>query len=153
MLLLVAGPSQPASAARLSAARRSGCVAITTVLIYWGAMAIANAFPELQRELDFIPLGVDNPKVLTREQIAHYNEFGYVAPISVFSENEIAEIRAYFDELLPRAMEAGWGQYVSSRVAVQGCSHPSLSILCALYCWQTSVEMGSLVVAGAHELA
>lgn len=78
-------------------------------------MAIENAFPELERELDFIPLGVDKPKVLTRAQIEHYNEFGYVAPISVFSEAEVAEIRAYFDDLLPRAMHAGWGQYVRSR--------------------------------------
>lgn len=77
-------------------------------------MAVENAFPQLERELDFIPLGVDTPKVLTRAQIEHYNEFGYVAPISVFSEDEMAEIRAYFDDLLPRAMDAGWGQYVSS---------------------------------------
>jgi non-heme Fe2+,alpha-ketoglutarate-dependent halogenase len=77
------------------------------------AAAIENAFPELERELDFIPLGVPNPKVLTQAQIDHYNEFGYVAPIDVFSEEEVAVFRHYFDDLLPRAMDAGWGQYVS----------------------------------------
>jgi hypothetical protein len=83
---------------------------------------IENAFPELERELDFIPLGVDNPKVLTQEQIHHYNEFGYVAPLSVFNDDEMAAVRAYFDELLPRAMDAGWGQYVSSRTPRASCA-------------------------------
>ena len=78
---------------------------------------IENAFPELERELDFIPLGVDQPKILTQEQIQQYNEFGYVAPLTVFNDDEIAEIRGYFDELLPQAMAAGWGQYVSSHAA------------------------------------
>ena len=48
------------------------------------AAPIANAFPELDRELDFIPLGVAHPKVLTQEQITSYNERGFVAPIRVF---------------------------------------------------------------------
>ena len=79
------------------------------------AATIEDAFPDLERELDFIPLGVDTPQVLTHEQIQHYNEFGYVAPLAVFNDDEMAAIRAYFDKLLPRAIDAGWGQYVSSR--------------------------------------
>ena len=70
-----------------------------------------NAFPELQRDLRFIPLGVDDPQVLTPEQIRRYNDRGHLFPIDIFSPGEIAEIRAYIDDLLPRAMAAGWGNY------------------------------------------
>lgn len=70
-----------------------------------------NAYPDLDRDLRFFPLGVDEPRLLTPEQIRHYNEMGYVAPIDVFDAGEIAEIRGYFDELLPKAMAAGWNNY------------------------------------------
>ena len=70
-----------------------------------------DAFPELQRDLRFFPLGVDQPSLLTTEQIEQYNERGYVFPIDIFSQSEIASIRGYFDELLPKALEAGWNSY------------------------------------------
>ena len=61
------------------------------------------------------PSPVQTRQWFTQEQIQQYNEFGYVAPLSVFNDDEMADIRAYFDELLPRAMDAGWGQYVRAR--------------------------------------
>ena len=70
-----------------------------------------DAYPELQRDLRFFPLGVNDPKRLTRTQIRHYNERGFIAPIDVFDTEEIAGIRAYFDDLLPKAMAAGWSNY------------------------------------------
>ena len=70
-----------------------------------------NAFPELQRDLRFIPLGVDEPQVLTPTQISRYNDRGHLFPIDIFSPAEIAEIRAYIDDLLPKAMAAGWSNY------------------------------------------
>ena len=70
-----------------------------------------DAFPELDRDLRFIPLGVDEPLVLTPEQIRRYNEAGHLFPIDIFSPGEIAEIRAYIDNLLPRAVAAGWDNY------------------------------------------
>ena len=70
-----------------------------------------DAFAELDRELRFFPLGVDHPRTLSREQIAHYNEKGYVYPIDIFSADEIAEIRRYFDGLLESALAAGWNSY------------------------------------------
>ena len=70
-----------------------------------------NAFPELDRDLRFIPLGVDEPRVLTPGQICRYNEAGHLFPIDIFSPGEIAELRAYIDDLLPRALAAGWGNY------------------------------------------
>eukprot|EP01051_Picozoa_sp_SAG22_P006511 SAG22_NODE_429_length_10587_cov_22.842582_4_plen_169_part_00 len=74
-------------------------------------MAVSNAFPELERELEFVPLGVENPKVLTRAQINTYNENGFVAPITVFTEEEMLGFRSYFDQLLPQALAAGWDSY------------------------------------------
>ena len=70
-----------------------------------------DAFAELDRELRFFPLGVDDPRTLSREQIAHYNDKGYVYPIDIFSATEIAEIRRYFDGLLESALAAGWNSY------------------------------------------
>ena len=70
-----------------------------------------NAFPELQRDLRFVPLGVDEPKVLTPEQIDRYNTDGFLFPIDIFSATEMAEIRAYIDDLVPKALAAGWGNY------------------------------------------
>ncbi|MCY3923518.1 MAG: phytanoyl-CoA dioxygenase family protein [Chloroflexi bacterium] len=71
----------------------------------------SNAYPELERDLRFFPLGVDEPTHLTSAQIEQYNDKGYVFPIDIFSQSEIETIRGYFDELLPKALEAGWNSY------------------------------------------
>ena len=68
-----------------------------------------NAYPHLDRELRFFPLGVDNPQRLNQSQIRHYNDFGYLSPLDVFDETEISGIRSYFDALLERTQAAGWG--------------------------------------------
>ena len=70
-----------------------------------------DAFPELERDLRFFPLGVDAPRQLSAAQVRQYNERGYVFPIDIFSQSEIEEIRRYFDDLLPKALEAGWNSY------------------------------------------
>ena len=70
-----------------------------------------NAFPDLDRDLRFIPLGVEEPRVLTPGQIRRYNEAGHLFPIDIFSPTEMAEIWAYIDDLIPKALAAGWGNY------------------------------------------
>ena len=70
-----------------------------------------NAFPDLDHDLRSIPLGVDEPRVLTPGQIRRYNEAGHLFPIDIFSLGEIAEIRAYIDDLLPRVPAAGGDNY------------------------------------------
>ena len=70
-----------------------------------------DAYPELERDLNFYPLGVKNPTVLSPVQIDRYNDHGYLFPIRVFDDREIIEIREYFDALLPRALAAGWNSY------------------------------------------
>ena len=72
---------------------------------------LAALIHALDRDLRFIPLGVDDPQVLTPAQIRRYNEAGHLFPIDIFSPAEIAEIRAYIDNLLPRALAAGWDNY------------------------------------------
>ena len=62
-------------------------------------------------DLRFILLGVEELRVLTPEQIRRYNEAGHLFPIDIFSPGEVAEIRAYIDDLLPRALAAGWDNY------------------------------------------
>ena len=66
---------------------------------------------EVERDLAFRPCGVDNPRTLEREQIDRFNERGFVLPVSVFSETEIASVRGYFDDLLARVLATGKDQY------------------------------------------
>jgi non-haem Fe2+, alpha-ketoglutarate-dependent halogenase len=64
-----------------------------------------------QREFRFYPSTVENPKTLTREQVEDFNRNGYLAGIRIFNEEEIADIRAYFDDLLARTLAAGGDSY------------------------------------------
>ena len=74
-------------------------------------MAITDAMPELNRKLQFFPVENEDPSTLTRAQIAHFNENGFISPLDVFSEAEIAEHRAYFDRLMEEATAAGMNSY------------------------------------------
>ena len=70
-----------------------------------------DAYPELRRDLRFFPLGTEHPAHLDAAQIEHYNRRGFISPVDVFDTQEIAEIRAYFDDLLDKALAAGWNSY------------------------------------------
>lgn len=70
-----------------------------------------ESHPDIDRVKQFFPLGVENPAVLSHEQIQQFNEKGYIFPLDVFSRDEIAAHRAYFDQLLAKASEAGWNSY------------------------------------------
>jgi len=72
---------------------------------------IFDAYPELERELKFFPLGADNPCRLTQAQVDHYNQKGYITGLDVFDTDEIARIRRYFDDLLEKALTEGWNSY------------------------------------------
>jgi non-haem Fe2+, alpha-ketoglutarate-dependent halogenase len=65
----------------------------------------------LDRDLRFYSVENSDPKVLSQGQIEHYNERGFVAPINIFSSNEISSIRSYFDDLLARVTAAGGDSY------------------------------------------
>ena len=72
---------------------------------------VTDAYPELDRDLRFVPLGVNQPRRLTPAQISQYNDQGYIFPFDIFSTGEISAIRGYFDDLLAKATAAGWNSY------------------------------------------
>jgi non-heme Fe2+,alpha-ketoglutarate-dependent halogenase len=63
------------------------------------------------RDLRFFPSATNNPKTLTSEQISAFNRDGYLRGIRIFSDEEIAGIRRYFDELLAKTLAAGGDSY------------------------------------------
>jgi hypothetical protein len=65
----------------------------------------------IDRDLRFHPIAVDSPKVLSSEQLQGFNERGYIAPISIYTDEEIRSIRSYFDDLLQRVVQAGGDSY------------------------------------------
>ncbi len=66
---------------------------------------------EMDRDLTFFECGVPSPSVLTSGQIDTFNRQGFLSPLPVFGEDEIADIRSYFDDLLARVMADGDSQY------------------------------------------
>jgi non-haem Fe2+, alpha-ketoglutarate-dependent halogenase len=56
--------------------------------------------PKRATDLSFKPVDNPNPKWMSREQIASYNELGYAKPFDVFNPLEAERNRAYFDYLL-----------------------------------------------------
>jgi non-haem Fe2+, alpha-ketoglutarate-dependent halogenase len=65
----------------------------------------------MERDLRFHPSTNSNPRVLTGSQIESFNRDGYVRPVRIFSDEDITEIRRYFDELLARVVAAGGDSY------------------------------------------
>ena len=70
-----------------------------------------TAFPDLQRDLTFHPVHNAHPHTLTRAQLAHYNAKGYIVPLDVLTPAEVAEHRAYFEQLLAKTLAKGWNNY------------------------------------------
>ena len=66
---------------------------------------------ELARDLHFYPANPANAKILTAAQVEQFNGDGYLKPFRIFDEEEISEIRAYFDRLLDETLAAGKDSY------------------------------------------
>jgi ectoine hydroxylase-related dioxygenase (phytanoyl-CoA dioxygenase family) len=66
---------------------------------------------QMERDLRFHPSTVTEPRTLTGEQVATFNRDGYLKPIRIFDVQEMAAIRAYFDELLAQTVAAGGNSY------------------------------------------
>ena len=71
----------------------------------------AEELSKIGRELRFYPSTTENPATLTSDQISAFNRNGYLKGIRIFNEDEIADIRRYFDELLARTLAAGGDSY------------------------------------------
>ena len=74
-------------------------------------MAITDALPDMEREIEFFPVENKNPQTLTRDQIDQFNERGYLCPLDIFTPEETEANRRYFDELIERATAAGHNSY------------------------------------------
>lgn len=74
-------------------------------------MAITDAMPELKRKLQFFPVENENPSTLTRAQIQHFNENGFISPLDVFSQAEISQHREYFNQLMEKVLAEGGNGY------------------------------------------
>lgn len=75
------------------------------------AVPDASDLEAMPRDLRFHPTVNDHPKVLTPDQIRCFNEQGYIRPIRIYTTDEIAAIRTYFDQLLARVIAAGGNSY------------------------------------------
>ena len=72
---------------------------------------IENAMPDLERDLTFYEVNNPSPQKLTAEQIARFNADGYIFPLDLYADDEIAERRAYFERLMAEAEAKGWNSY------------------------------------------
>src|ERR1017187_3724217 len=70
-----------------------------------------EALSTVARDLRFHPSVVANPQRLTAAQVEAFNRDGYLTGIGIFSAEDMAEIRRYFDELLARTLAAGADSY------------------------------------------
>ena len=74
-------------------------------------MPVTDAHPGMGRDLRFFPVVNDQPRHLTPEQLAQFNERGYLFPLALLDAAETAAQRAYFDRLLAMAAAAGLDNY------------------------------------------
>jgi len=63
------------------------------------------------RDLQFRPVDNPNPNTLSSGQIIQYNQQGFIAPLRIFDQAQIIDIRNYFDNLLDRTVAAGGNSY------------------------------------------
>src|SRR5690242_18704698 len=66
---------------------------------------------KVERDLRFYPMGSQHPQQLSQGNIEAFNRDGYLKGIRIFSAEEAAEIRAYFDALLAQVLAAGGDSY------------------------------------------
>ena len=65
----------------------------------------------LDRQVCFVPSNNDAPKVLSPEQINSYNEFGYLMPFDGLDEDEVRDLRNFFEGALEAFRNLGRDSY------------------------------------------
>ena len=58
------------------------------------------------RDLRFVPIDPHGVKALTSAQAEHYNEAGFVSPVTIYDAGEAAAVRRYIDDLLASVIDA-----------------------------------------------
>ncbi|QDU79041.1 Phytanoyl-CoA dioxygenase (PhyH) [Polystyrenella longa] len=66
---------------------------------------------QVLRDLRFVPAANPHPEHLTQEQIQQFNKLGYLKGFRVFTTEEMADIRGYFDQLLAKVIAEGGDSY------------------------------------------
>ena len=74
-------------------------------------MALNDALPDMERDIRFFPVTNEKPKTLSLTQIEHYNRYGYICPLDVFTPKEAEANRCYFDEIMAKATAEGHNSY------------------------------------------
>ncbi len=87
---------------------------------------------DLDRQVCFVPTENDDPKVIDSEQIKHYNDFGYLMPFDGLDEDEIRDLRNFFEGALEAFRNLGRDSYSISTAHLrfariyQLLSHPAI---------------------------
>jgi non-heme Fe2+,alpha-ketoglutarate-dependent halogenase len=87
---------------------------------------------KMDRTLRFFPSQVTDPQTVTGEQVTHYNKQGYVKGLSVFSDEQIAKYRDWFDQILQEALAKGDDAYsifslhLNHRIGYEIMSNPRI---------------------------
>jgi non-heme Fe2+,alpha-ketoglutarate-dependent halogenase len=76
-------------------------------ITHWKDVAI----DDIPRDLRFHPSTPDNLTRLTPDQVESYNRDGYLKGFTLFSSEEMADLRSYFDDLLARVLAEGGDGY------------------------------------------
>lgn len=66
---------------------------------------------EVDRDLRFYRACETAPQTLSAEEVSGFNKDGFVSGVPIFKEEEITEIRAYFDRLLEKVQANGGDSY------------------------------------------
>jgi len=84
------------------------------------------------KQYGFVPVANPNPLALSQADIAQYNDVGYTPPQPLFTEQEAAANRAYFDEMMAVVEAEGGSPYSINawhgrcRGIWDMCTHPRL---------------------------
>jgi non-heme Fe2+,alpha-ketoglutarate-dependent halogenase len=70
-----------------------------------------NELDSIERDLKFYPSRTESPEVLSQQQIDQFNRDGNLIGIRIFNDEEITELRRYFDALLEKVIAAGGDSY------------------------------------------
>ena len=70
-----------------------------------------NELAAAQRDLSFYPADPSLATTLSTTDVKGFNERGFIRPIPIFADEEIADIRSYFDDLLKRVIAEGGDSY------------------------------------------
>jgi len=80
-------------------------------MVEFNIVPTQDELDQMERDLRFYPSPVENPLVLSVQQIGQFNQEGYIKGIHVFDSAEMAGIRTYFDKLLEQTLAAGGDSY------------------------------------------